>query len=175
MRASNLFRLGLLLSSMAAAVASCSKDEPFVLQTSGGGGAGGNGGEGGAFVDNGKLLFEALEPDLTAACASCHEPNGLGDAPFLALPDRYSSVLSWPGVVTADPQQSLFLTYSVAGAGHTGTNLDGDPSLMAKAVVEATANYLDPDILAKVSRGLGDAMPGLEIGSLETRLSERGW
>ena len=31
------------------------------------------------------------------------------------------------------------------------------------------------DILAKVSRGLGTAMPGLEIGSLETKLAERGW
>ena len=57
----------------------------------------------------------------------------------------------------------------------SGIFKSSDPSLMAKAVVEATANYLDPDILAKVSRGLGDAMPGLEIGTLETRLSERGW
>ena len=57
----------------------------------------------------------------------------------------------------------------------SGIFKSSDPSHMAKAIVEATANYLDPDILAKVSRGLGDAMPGLEIGSLETRLSERGW
>jgi pyridoxal 5'-phosphate synthase pdxS subunit len=57
----------------------------------------------------------------------------------------------------------------------SGIFKSSDPAHMAKAIVEATANYLDPDILAKVSRGLGDAMPGLEIGSLETRLSERGW
>jgi pyridoxal 5'-phosphate synthase pdxS subunit len=50
-----------------------------------------------------------------------------------------------------------------------------DPSRMARAIVEATANFNDPDILAKVSRGLGDAMPGLEIGSLETKLADRGW
>jgi pyridoxal 5'-phosphate synthase pdxS subunit len=50
-----------------------------------------------------------------------------------------------------------------------------DPSRMARAIVEATANYTDPDILAKVSRGLGDAMPGLEIGTLDTKLAERGW
>ena len=30
-------------------------------------------------------------------------------------------------------------------------------------------------MVAKVSRGLGDAMPGLEMGSLETRLADRGW
>ncbi len=57
----------------------------------------------------------------------------------------------------------------------SGIFKSSDPSQMAKAIVEATANYLDPDILVKVSRGLGDAMPGLEIGSLETKLSERGW
>ena len=30
-------------------------------------------------------------------------------------------------------------------------------------------------MLAKISRGLGNAMPGLEIGQLETRLADRGW
>ena len=41
--------------------------------------------------------------------------------------------------------------------------------------MEATTNFADPAMLAKVSRGLGDAMPGLELGSLETRLADRGW
>jgi len=49
------------------------------------------------------------------------------------------------------------------------------PSVMAKAIVEATTNYADADILAKVSRGLGKAMPGLEIEGLETKLADRGW
>ena len=50
-----------------------------------------------------------------------------------------------------------------------------DPATRAKAIVEATTNFRDADILAKVSRGLGAAMPGLEIGSLETKLADRGW
>jgi pyridoxal 5'-phosphate synthase pdxS subunit len=50
-----------------------------------------------------------------------------------------------------------------------------NPPLVAKAIVEATTNFRDADILAKVSRGLGDAMPGLEIDSLETRYGDRGW
>ena len=50
-----------------------------------------------------------------------------------------------------------------------------DPEAMAKAVVEATAHFNDPHILVKVSRGLGAAMPGQEIGTLGVRLSERGW
>jgi pyridoxal 5'-phosphate synthase pdxS subunit len=50
-----------------------------------------------------------------------------------------------------------------------------DPATRAKAVVEATTNFDDPAILLKVSRGLGEAMPGLELDNLETRLAERGW
>jgi pyridoxal 5'-phosphate synthase pdxS subunit len=50
-----------------------------------------------------------------------------------------------------------------------------DPPTMARAIVEATTHFQDPDVLAKVSHGLGDPMAGLEIGSLETRLQERGW
>jgi pyridoxal 5'-phosphate synthase pdxS subunit len=50
-----------------------------------------------------------------------------------------------------------------------------DPARRARAIVEATTNYRDAAILAKVSRGLGPAMPGLEIDSLETKLADRGW
>tara|TARA_B100001778_G_C18521281_1_gene598958 strand:+ start:134 stop:967 length:834 start_codon:yes stop_codon:yes gene_type:complete len=50
-----------------------------------------------------------------------------------------------------------------------------DPAPRAKAIVEATTHFQDPAMIAKVSSGLGDAMPGLEIGELETKLSERGW
>ncbi len=50
-----------------------------------------------------------------------------------------------------------------------------DPALRARAIVEATANFNDPDVLAKVSRGLGDAMKGIEIDKLEVKLADRGW
>ena len=50
-----------------------------------------------------------------------------------------------------------------------------NPSVMAKAVVEATTNFDDADILVKVSRGLGKSMAGLEIGGLETTFADRGW
>ncbi len=49
------------------------------------------------------------------------------------------------------------------------------PDIMAKAVVEATTNFDDADILVKVSRGLGKSMAGLEIGGLETTFADRGW
>jgi pyridoxal 5'-phosphate synthase pdxS subunit len=52
-----------------------------------------------------------------------------------------------------------------------------NPMKMAKAIVEATTHYNDPDLIAKVSRGLGDAMPGIEMSEIskEEMLSTRGW
>jgi len=49
-----------------------------------------------------------------------------------------------------------------------------EPGKMAKAVVEATTHYENPDIIAKVSEGLGRAMKGLEIDKLEVKMQERG-
>ena len=50
-----------------------------------------------------------------------------------------------------------------------------NPALMARAIVEATMNFRDPKILAKVSTGLGEAMKGLEMSTLETKMAKRGW
>src|SRR5688572_17023086 len=50
-----------------------------------------------------------------------------------------------------------------------------DPARRAAAIVEATTHFTDAAIIAKVSRGLGPAMPGLEIASLETTFAQRGW
>ncbi|MDH5371748.1 MAG: pyridoxal 5'-phosphate synthase lyase subunit PdxS [Acidimicrobiia bacterium] len=57
----------------------------------------------------------------------------------------------------------------------SGIFKSSDPSTRAKAIVEATTYANDPDQLVKVSRGLGEAMPGQEIADLETKLAERGW
>ncbi len=52
-----------------------------------------------------------------------------------------------------------------------------DPAPRARAIVEATTHFNDPDVLAKVSRGLGDPMPGLDIHEIgeEGLLQTRGW
>lgn len=51
------------------------------------------------------------------------------------------------------------------------------PEKCAHAIVEATANFEDPKVIARVSRGLGEPMRGIEMGTLrpEERLQERGW
>ena len=49
-----------------------------------------------------------------------------------------------------------------------------NPEKTAKAIVEATTNYDKPEVVAKVSQGLGEAMKGLEIEKLELKMQERG-
>ena len=57
----------------------------------------------------------------------------------------------------------------------SGIFKSSDPARFAAAIVEATTHYRDPQILVKVSKGLGDAMAGLEIGTLDVKLADRGW
>jgi pyridoxal 5'-phosphate synthase pdxS subunit len=59
----------------------------------------------------------------------------------------------------------------------SGIFKSSDPGKRAKAIVEATTHYQDAAIIAKVSRGLGDAMPGLEIGAIgeANLIQHRGW
>jgi pyridoxal 5'-phosphate synthase pdxS subunit len=59
----------------------------------------------------------------------------------------------------------------------SGIFKSGDPAVRARAIVEATTYFNDPEIVAKVSRGLGEAMVGINIGDLpeSERLARRGW
>ena len=77
----------------------------------------------------------------------------------------------------ATPADAALVMQLGAEAVFVGSGIfkSSNPPLVAKAIVEATTNFRDADILAKVSRGLGDAMPGLEIDALETRYGDRGW
>jgi len=59
----------------------------------------------------------------------------------------------------------------------SGIFKSADPAPRAKAIVQATTHYKDAKIIAEVSRGLGKAMPGIEISTLkpEELLATRGW
>ena len=52
-----------------------------------------------------------------------------------------------------------------------------EPAKRADAIVQATTHYQDPDVLAKISAGLGEPMSGIDTSSLaeEARLETRGW
>src|ERR671916_296883 len=77
----------------------------------------------------------------------------------------------------ATPADAALVMQLGAQATFVGSGIfkSDDPARRAKAIVEATAHYDDPGILAKVSRGLGEAMRGDEISQLDVKLAERGW
>jgi pyridoxal 5'-phosphate synthase pdxS subunit len=77
----------------------------------------------------------------------------------------------------ATPADAALVMQLGAQANFVGSGIfkSDDPARRAKAIVEATAHYDDPGIVAKVSRGLGEAMRGQEIAQLDTKLAERGW
>ena len=59
----------------------------------------------------------------------------------------------------------------------SGIFKSGNPAERAAAIVKATTFYDDPDVIAKVSRGLGEAMVGINVEDVPEphRLAERGW
>ena len=59
----------------------------------------------------------------------------------------------------------------------SGIFKSNDPAKRAKAIVEATTHYNDPDVIARVSEGIGEPMRGLDIKKLAEGelLQTRGW
>ncbi len=60
----------------------------------------------------------------------------------------------------------------------SGIFKSADPAPRARAIVEATTNYMNPDILVKVSRNLGTPMTGIGMDKIDEhggRLADRGW
>jgi pyridoxal 5'-phosphate synthase pdxS subunit len=59
----------------------------------------------------------------------------------------------------------------------SGIFKSSNPAVFARSIVDATTNWQNPEVVAKVSQGLGEAMPGLEMGTLSEaeHLARRGW
>lgn len=55
----------------------------------------------------------------------------------------------------------------------SGIFKSSNPEKTARAIIDATAHYNEPDKIAKASENLGSPMPGLEISTLETKMSQR--
>ena len=79
----------------------------------------------------------------------------------------------------ATPADAALMMQLGAEAVFVGSGIfkSSDPAVRAKAIVQATTHFKDPDVLAKVSEGLGDAMPGIETSKLKDSelLQTRGW
>jgi pyridoxal 5'-phosphate synthase pdxS subunit len=59
----------------------------------------------------------------------------------------------------------------------SGIFKSGDPAKRGRAIVQATTHFNEPDVIAEVSRGLGEAMVGIEITKIppEQLMAQRGW
>ncbi|MDP9493738.1 MAG: pyridoxal 5'-phosphate synthase lyase subunit PdxS [Actinomycetota bacterium] len=82
------------------------------------------------------------------------------------------------GGIATPADAALMMSLGVDGV-FVGSGIfkSSSPEAYARAIVEATTFWNEPEVVAKVSRGLGAAMPGIELGTLsETeRLAGRGW
>ena len=82
------------------------------------------------------------------------------------------------GGVSTPADASLMMQLGVDGIFvGSGVFKSSNPLLMAEAIVKATTHFKDAQVVAEVSRGLGDAMPGLDIRTMpiEEQLATRGW
>jgi pyridoxal 5'-phosphate synthase pdxS subunit len=82
------------------------------------------------------------------------------------------------GGIATPADAALMMSLGVDGV-FVGSGIfkSSNPELYARAIVEATTFWNEPEVVAKVSRGLGEAMPGIELETLaeSERLAQRGW
>ena len=104
-------------------------------------------------------------------------------APFELVREVHDSgrlpvVLFCAGGVATPADAALVMQLGAEGV-FVGSGIfkSDDPAPRAKAIVEATTYFNDPDVLAKVTRELGEPMRGLDVRSMPAseRLAERGW
>ena len=91
---------------------------------------------------------------------------------------RLPVVLFTAGGIATPADAALMMQLGADGV-FVGSGIfkSGDPVQRAKAIVEATTNFDDPSVIARVSRGLGEAMVGINIDILPAseRFAGRGW
>ena len=80
------------------------------------------------------------------------------------------------GGIATPSDAALMMSHGMDGI-FVGSGIfkSSDPLNTAEAIVLAAHNYEDAAVVAEASEMIGEAMPGLEIDSLEVRLDERGW
>jgi pyridoxal 5'-phosphate synthase pdxS subunit len=96
----------------------------------------------------------------------------------VAATGRLPVVLFTAGGIATPADSALMMQLGADGV-FVGSGIfkSGNPAKRARAIVEATTYATDPDVIAKVSRGLGEAMVGIELDTLSEsqRLAARGW
>src|SRR6201999_3728579 len=96
----------------------------------------------------------------------------------VAAAGRLPVVLFTAGGIATPADAAMMMQLGAEGV-FVGSGIfkSGDPARRAEAIVKATTFHDDPDVLAKVSRGLGEAMVGINISALpdDQRFAGRGW
>ena len=96
----------------------------------------------------------------------------------VAATGRLPVVLFCAGGIATPADASLVMQLGAEGV-FVGSGIfkSQEPAPRARAIVEATTYFKDPEVLAKVSRGLGDPMRGMDLREIpvEERLAPRGW
>ncbi len=121
-----------------------------------------------------KRITQADSAEIYSWAKSLAAPVGL--VAEIAETGRLPVPLFCAGGIATPADASLVMQLG-AEAVFVGSGIfkSSDPARFARAIVEATTHYGDPSVVAKVSAGLGEAMRGQDAGSVDTRLSERGW
>jgi pyridoxal 5'-phosphate synthase pdxS subunit len=111
----------------------------------------------------------ATARDLKAPFELVHEIHETGKLPVVNFA---------AGGIASPADAALMMQLGVDGV-FVGSGIfkSQNPDLMAQAIVQATTHFRDASILADVSRGLGDSMPGLDVRTMpiEEQLAQRGW
>jgi pyridoxal 5'-phosphate synthase pdxS subunit len=96
----------------------------------------------------------------------------------IAQTGRLPVVLFTAGGIATPADAAMMIQLGAEGV-FVGSGIfkSGDPARRAAAIVKATTFYDDPDVIAKVSRGLGEPMVGINVSTLaeSDRLARRGW
>ncbi len=123
-----------------------------------------------------KALTVMDEAELFAAAKEHRAPYDL--VAWVAKNGRLPVVNFSAGGLATPADAALMMQLGADGV-FVGSGIfkSADPAKRAKAIVQATTHYQDAKIVAEVSKGLGDAMPGLEIGQIEPEklIQNRGW
>ncbi|AOY56031.1 pyridoxal 5'-phosphate synthase lyase subunit PdxS [Candidatus Rhodoluna planktonica] len=123
-----------------------------------------------------RALSSKSEDELYVAAKELQAPYEL--VREVAQAGKLPVVMFVAGGVATPADAALMMQLGADGV-FVGSGIfkSGDPVARAKAIVKATTFYNDPDVLANVSRGLGEAMVGINVSDLPAphRLAERGW
>src|SRR6202140_5601429 len=96
----------------------------------------------------------------------------------VARTGRLPAVLFTAGGIATPADAALMMQLGAEGV-FVGSGIfkSGDPAKRAKAIVEAVTHFNDPDVRAKASRGLGEAMVGISAANMPEgeRIATRGW